>query len=225
MISADGHRATMSSMSSASPVPTDRLPPTDMTDPYDISDRTGGAAVEGVWSNWGNVIAWCLVGLFILVIVGLIIWWVVAITVPRRARDKEVRDLHARDITASCNVCLGGSLTVGGVTNEAAAIIKALSLPPVSNSSLSIALDGTQTSIMLTAPQDSPVSVTLPPAADNAGLIVAIFNESGSSSFSVAPAGSDTIEGAAGPVTEMSSVVLVSMGVTPNGSANWKHLF
>lgn len=78
---------------------------------------------------------------------------------------------------------------------------------------------------MLTSTLSLAVSVTLPPAADNAGLIVALFNESGSTSFSVAPAGSDTIEGAPGPVSQLSSAVFIAMGTTPNGLANWKQLF
>lgn len=183
------------------------------------------AAVVVEEGHWGNAVAWLFILLFFCVIVGLIVWWVLAITLPRRAPDREVRDLHSRDITACGNVTVGNCLTVGGLTHEASATIKALSLPPVPNADSVIALDGTQSSIMLTSTLSSAVSVTLPPAGDNAGLVVAIFNESGSSSFSVSPYGTDTIEGSAGPISELSSAIFLSMGALPSGLANWKQLF
>lgn len=83
--------------------------------------------------SWGNGVAWFFILVFFLVIIGLIIWWVLSIVLPRSACDREVRDLHSRDICAAGNVTIGGNLTVGGLTQEAAATIRALSLPPVPN--------------------------------------------------------------------------------------------
>lgn len=181
---------------------------------------------SGGWSIGGGA-AWLFLVIFLIVIAALITWWVLAITMPARPKDLEVCDLQARDVTTSGNTCLGGNLTVAGnVNHEAATIIKALSLPPTPDSRLVIALDGTQTSIVLTSSVATAPSVELPPGGENPGLVVAVFNESGSASFSVSPNSTttDTIEGAAGPVAQTSSAVFVSMGTLSSGIADWKQI-
>jgi hypothetical protein len=177
-------------------------------------------------ASWWTVIAWFLLISLIVTIAALLIWWVVATVSPSAhcGRDIDVRDLQARNVEVSGNVSVGGDLTVGATTTEAAAIIKALSLPPIANASLTIVLDGTQSSVMLTNTSASVPQITLPSAVENAGLIVAIFNESGSGTFSVSPAGTDKINGAAGPVTPSSFAVFVSMGLTPSGFGDWKRI-
>jgi hypothetical protein len=184
----------------------------------------GAASNASDSSSWSNAVAWLFILLFVCVLVGLIVWWVLAITFPRKCHDREVRDLHSRDICAAGNVTVGCNLNVGGLTSQAAATIKALSLPPVTNSSSIIVLDGTQSSVLLTSTLTAAVSVTLPQASANSGLIIAVFNESASSSFNVSPDGTDTIEGVSAPVSELSSAVFISMGALPTGLGAWKQI-
>jgi len=122
---------------------------------------SGEASLSAVMEErtWGSKVAWTLLGIFLVIVIALVIWWIVAVTLPKRAKDQCVRDLSARGIAASGNVCIGSHLNVGGLTTEAAALIRALSLPPVTNANHTIVLDGTQTSIVLTQTSALPATV------------------------------------------------------------------
>jgi hypothetical protein len=193
--------------------------------------RTGGVADMEVlagevdvragkgWSWW-----WILIVLVILAIIGLIIWWIVLITMPRKAHDLSVRDLNARDIAATCNMTVAGLAILAGKTKLRNAIANTISLAPVDISDLNIFLDGSESCITLTNQSGSIVTVTLPSAADNRGLVIAIFNETNNAAFHVDPLGADTIEGSNATAVESSSALLISVGTTPSGLANWKQI-
>ena len=85
-------------------------------------------------------------------------------------------------------------------------------------------LDGTESSVKLTNTSGSLVTVTLPSASENVGLIIYIFNETTNAEFQVNPLGTDTIEGSDATVVEHSSAVLVSVGTSPAGNADWKQI-
>jgi hypothetical protein len=174
---------------------------------------------SGGWSRW-----WILIVAVILVIIGLIIWWIVLITMPRKAHDLSARDVHARDIAVSCNMTVAGLAVLAGRSKLQNASVNALSLPTVNNDALNISLDGTESVLTLTNQSGSIVTATLPPAADNPGLIVAILNETTNAAFHVEPSGTDTIEGSNATAVEHSSALFISVGTTTSGLADWKQL-
>jgi len=173
------------------------------------------------WSWWW----WLLIIAVILVIIGLIIWWIIVITMPRRPQDISARDIHARDIAACGDMTVAGMAVMAGTTKMANAIVRAISLPPISVSDLNVVLDGTESSITLTNQSGSIALVTLPSAADNVGLLVAVYNETTNPVFHVDPNGNDTIEGSNATAVENSSALFISLGITPSNLANWKQLF
>jgi hypothetical protein len=179
----------------------------------DVSVGAGG------WSWW-----WWIILLVILLIIGLVIWWIIVTVMPRRVKDISVRDVNARDIAACGNMTVAGLTVFAGTTKITNAVTKALSLTPLDVADLNISLDGTESSIVLTNQSGSIVTVTLPPAADHRGLMLAVFNETTNPVFHVNPQGTDTIEGSNLTAVENSSVLFVSMGTTPSGLADWKQI-
>lgn len=172
------------------------------------------------WPWWW----WLVVLLVILLIIGLVIWWVVMIVMPKRVKDISVRDVNARDIAACGNMTVAGLAVFAGTTKITNAVTRALSFTPVDVSDLNISLDGTESSIVLTNQSGSIVTVTLPPAADHRGFVLAVFNETTNPVFHVNPFGTDTIEGSNLTAVENSSALFVSMGTTPSGLADWKQI-
>jgi hypothetical protein len=185
----------------------------------DMETLAGEEAAAGRWSRW-----WALIVLVILAILGLVVWWIVTITMPHRPRDTTVRDLHARDLAASGDMTIAGTAVLAGATRLTSAVVQTLKLTVVSVADLAVALDGSDSAIKLTNTSGSSVTVTLPTAAENVGLVLYLFNETTNSEFLVNPAGTDTIEGSDATVVEHSSAVLVSVGPSPAGSADWKQL-
>jgi hypothetical protein len=194
----------------------------------DVELFPGEAAAAAAAKQWTtpSIIAWIFIVCVIIAIIALSIWFLVRICLPSRPKDISARDINGRDIAASGNVTIGGNLTVvAGTTKFSNTIIEALSLPPTSFSGLAVTLDGTLTSIMLTNQSGGIVTVTLPPGAENVGKLIAIYNETTNSVFHVDPQGTDTIEASTATAVENSSALLLSMGVTPAGVADWKQLF
>ena len=185
----------------------------------DMEFLAGEVEVGVGWSRW-----WVLIVLLILVVLGLVIWWIVVITMPRKAHDITARDIIARDISASENLTVAGQTVLSGKSKLRNASIGALFLPPVSLSELNIVLDGSESSITLTNQSGSIVTVVLPSAASNPGLLVLILNETTNAIFHVEPQGADTIEGSTAIAVENSSAFFISVGTTPSGLANWKQL-
>lgn len=172
------------------------------------------------WSRW-----WILVFFIILVIIGLILWFIFAVAIgPTRPKDQSVRDLNARDIAACGNLTVTGNTTLVGNTNSNNWFGRALSLPPTENSNLEVILDSTRSCLSLTNQSGSIVTAHLPPAADNKGLVIILLNGTANAQFHVEPNGTDTIEGSNATVVETSSAFLISMGTTFSGLANWKQL-
>jgi hypothetical protein len=172
-----------------------------------------------------QVIAWIFMFIFILAIIGLLIWWIVRICSPSRPSDLSARDVHARDIAASGNVTVGGNLTVvAGTTKFANTLLQAVALPPVNLAGLNILLDGTESSISLTNQSGNIVTVTLPSATAFPGLLVFVLNETTNPVFHVDPQGTDTIEGSSVTAVENSSALFISSGNTPAGIGNWKQI-
>jgi hypothetical protein len=171
------------------------------------------------WSWW-----WLLIVAGILAVVGLVIWWIVLITRPPRVRDISVRDLHARDLAASGSTTFAGLSVFAGRSKLNNASAKALLLPPAEIGELDVQLDGSESCVSLTNQSGSVVTVHLPSAADNRGLVLLVLNESASTKFHAEPQGTDTIEGSTAIAIETSSALFVSAGITPLGSADWKQI-
>ena len=187
--------------------------------PATVAAAAAAAAPSVRWSWW-----WLLLVVLLLVIVGLIIWWVILIINPKRVKDLSVRDLNSRDIAACGNMTVAGLTVLAGTTKVTNGVSRALSFMPLDVSDLNTTLDGTESSIILTNQSGSIVTVTLPPAADHRGLVLTVFNQTTNPVFHVDPQGTDTIEGSNATAVENSSALLVSMGTTPSGLANWKQI-
>lgn len=143
---------------------------------------------------------------------------------PKRVHDISVRDINARDIAACGNMTIAGLTVLAGTSKMTNSAIRALSLNPTDVSDLNVVLDGTESSIILTNQSGSIVTVTLPPAAEHRGLVLAVFNETTNAVFHVDPQGTDTVEGSNATAVENSSALFISMGNTPSGLADWKQI-
>jgi hypothetical protein len=170
------------------------------------------------------MIAWFVVLTVVVVGIALVIWGIVSITMPRRPRDFDARDLNARDGAFSGNVAVGSDLTVGSTSNLANTLIQTLAIPPYHANDLNVTLDGTYTTIALTNQSGDAATALLPSAKDNPGKCIVLLNLTANPNFNVAPQGTDVLDGSSTPVSLTGAAIFVSAGAGPSALGEWKKL-